>query len=73
MLCAQSGEGVERLEVVAAPLRVPITLQLKEPRVPLPPAAFFQRYHTWHYSASVSGAPPPCAWIPRSVRISLTI
>ena len=50
------GEGVDRLEVVTAPLRVPITLQLKAPRVPLPAATFFQRFHTWHYSCCVTGA-----------------
>jgi hypothetical protein len=47
--------GVERLEVHTAPMRVPITLQLKSPRIHLPADIYFQRFHTWHYSCAVSG------------------
>lgn len=49
--------GVERLEVYSAPMRVPITLQLKSPRIHLPADVYFQRFHTWHYSCTVSGTP----------------
>ena len=51
-------QSLERLEVHTAPLRVPITLQLKAPRVHLSPEIFFQRFHTWHYTCTVSGVPP---------------
>ena len=53
--------GVERLEVHSAPMRVPITLQLKAPRIHLPADVYFQRFHTWHYSCTVSGA-HPCSY-----------
>jgi hypothetical protein len=33
-----------------------VTLQLKAPRVKLTPAVFFQRFYSWHFSCSVSGA-----------------
>lgn len=48
-------QSLERLEVHTSPLRVPITLQLKAPRVHLTPEIFFQRFHTWHYMCTVSG------------------
>jgi hypothetical protein len=55
------GDGVERLEVATVPLRVPVTLQLKAPRVPLTPSVFFQRFYSWHFSCTVSGmSPRPC-------------
>jgi hypothetical protein len=52
----RQGEGLEKLEVAVSPLRVPVTLQLKAPRVKLTPAVFFQRFYSWHFSCSVSGA-----------------
>ena len=72
-----SMRGVERLEVHTAPLRVPITLQLKSPRIHLPADIFFQRFHTWHFSCTVSGAllPTPCCSAPHgrcaSARLAL--
>ena len=51
------GQLAERLDVATAPLRVPSTLQLKAPRVPLPPGALFQRLPTWPHTCAAAGAP----------------
>jgi len=50
--------GASRTAASAATLAVTLTAQLKPPRVALPPDVFFQRFHAWHHSCDISGAPP---------------